>query len=207
MQNYSFELNNKRINGKGFPQAAAEVSAEDLSTLSEKYIEHLNKMSDSAVRVTDKMPINFEHIGLIHQLFPNAKIIHVTRNPMDTCASCFSYFFSGALHFSYNLSDLGFYYRAYERLMKHWKTVLPDNILDVSYENLVQNQETVTREVLEFCDLPWEENCLEFYKTDRSVATASTDQVRKPMYKGSIDKWRRYEKHLGELVTSLEENK
>ena len=207
IQNYCIELHNKRINGKGYPQSTTDVSPDDLSTLAKRYLAHLTRLSGGSDRVTDKMPSNFQYVGLIHQLFPNAKIIHVTRNPMDTCMSCYSYFFGGALHFAYDLSDLGFYYRSYERVMRLWNKVLPDKILNVSYEELVKNQESETRKMLAFCDLPWEENCLSFHKTTRVVATASTDQVREPIHTGAIEKWKRYEKHLGELIASLEENK
>jgi len=206
IQNYCFDLHDQQINNKSFPYCLEDVSPDELLRLANEYQSELNNLSSNSVKVTDKMPNNFQNLGLIYQMFPDAKVIHCVRDPMDTCLSCYFQFFSGAHMYSYDLSNLGFYYRSYERLMNHWKSVLPLQILDVSYENLVKNQEKVTREMLEFCDLDWEDQCLDFHNTERAVATASTDQVRQPIYTGSIDKWRRYEKHLEPLINSLKEN-
>jgi tetratricopeptide (TPR) repeat protein len=203
IQHTCFQLHDMQINGKAFPFCLADVSPEQLLRLARDYQGHLDRLSGGAPRVTDKVPSNHLHLGLIYQLFPKAKVIHVKRDPMDTCVSCYCQFFSGAYPYTYDLDDLGFYYRLYERLMRLWKKVLPSAILDVSYEKLVRDQENMTRKMLDFCDLPWEQSCLEFHKTDRVVATASTDQVRQPMYQGAIGKWRRYESHVEALVEAL----
>jgi len=207
IQDTCFELHDMQINGKDFPFCLADVSPAELRRLAENYLGHLERLSGGAPRVTDKMPSNHLYLGLIYQLFPKAKIIHIQRDPMDTCVSCYCQFFSGAHLYTYDLDDLGFYYRSYERLMRLWNLVLPSAILNMRYEDLVLDQENMTRKILEFCELPWEPACLEFYKTDRVVATASTDQVRQPMYSSAIGKWRRYQSYVGELVEALEKYK
>lgn len=207
IQNYSFDLSELNINNKQYPECMSDVSQDQLDKLAENYMGHLDAISNGEDMVTDKMPINYQNLGLIYQLFPNAKIIHCTRNPLDTCVSCYCQFFSGSYYYTFDLDDVGFAYRAYEKQMRFWKKVLPISVLDVNYEELVQHQEAVTKQVLEYCGLPWAEECLNFYKTSRTVATASVEQVRQPMYVSSINKWRNYEKHIGKLVNSLEENK
>ena len=207
IQNYSFDLSDLGINNKQYPECMSDVSQSQLEKLAEDYIERLEDISNGEDMVTDKMPINYQNLGLIYQLFPNAKIIHCTRDPMDTCVSCYCQFFSGSYYYTFDLDDVGFAYRAYEKQMRFWKKVLPIAILDVSYEELVKNQESVTKQILEYCELSWSEECLNFYKTPRTVATASVEQVRKPMYSTSVHKWRNYEKHVGALINSLEENK
>ncbi|GMQ89076.1 MAG: tetratricopeptide repeat protein [Gammaproteobacteria bacterium] len=203
IQNYCFELHNMQIDGKAFPFCLTDVSPEELLRISKDYQGHLDRLSGGAPRVTDKIPSNHLNLGLIYQLFPRAKVIHTLRDPMDTCVSCYCQFFSGAYQYTYDLDDLGFYYRLYERLMRLWKKVLPLAILDVRYEDLVCDQENMTQKILDFCELPWEQACLEFYKTDRAVATASTDQVRQPMNRDAIGKWRRFEPHVKALAEAL----
>lgn len=204
IQNICFELHEMQINGKAFPFCMTYVSPEELLRLANNYLGHLNRLSDGAPRVTDKIPTNHLYLGLIYQLFPNAKVIHIKRDPMDTCVSCYCQFFSGAYPYTYDLDDLGFYYRSYERLMRLWKKVLPLEVLDVSYEKLVGDQENITHKILDFCELSWDQACLEFHKTNRIVATASTDQVREPMNSGAIGKWRRFENHVDVLADALE---
>jgi hypothetical protein len=140
-------------------------------------------------------------------LFPKARVLHCVRDPLDTCLSCyFQNFHYGhlSLAFSADLRNLGAYYRQYQRLMAHWKAVLEIPILDVPYEALVADQERYTREMLEFCGLPWDENCLRFYDSRRVVSTASYDQVRQPMYQKSVGRWKHYEKYLAPLKEALE---
>ena len=206
IQNYVFELNELRINNKQYPFCMDDVSQAELDRLANDYLDQLNAFSNGEQRVTDKMPMNYQNIGLIYQLFPNAKIINCVRDPLDTCVSCYSQFLSGAYLYSFNLYNLGFVYRVYEKLMAHWKRMLPVEIIDISYEELVHDQEAVTRKILSHCGLDWADECLDFHKTKRSVATASVDQVRRSLYAGSIGKWRNYEKYLDELKISLEEN-
>ena len=147
---------------------------------------------DTYARVTDKMPMNFSHLGLIALLFPSAKVIHCRRNPIDTCTSCFLQGFTKNVAFSFDTTKLAVYYNGYREIMDHWSSVLPSQPLVVDYEKMVDSTEDETRRLLEFCELEWEDDCLEFHQTDRIIQTASYDQVRKPIYKSSVDRWRRY---------------
>jgi hypothetical protein len=137
-------------------------------------------------------------------MLPNAKIIHTRRHPADTCLSCYTKLFNDGQEFSYNLIDLGRYYRAYDELMAHWRAVLaPGEMLELEYESLVSDMEAQTRRLLDYCGLEWDEACLRFHETKRTVATASVMQVRRPVYTSSVQRWRRYEKHLGPLFAAL----
>ena len=157
-----------------------------------------------AQRTIDKMPSIFIYAGLIHLALPNAKIIHLHREPLDTCLSCFSRLFSGDQPFSYDLAELGRYYRRYEELMGHWRHVLPNRaLLDVKYETLVEDFDNQARRLVEFCGLPWDEACLEFHKTNRAVKTASAAQVRQPLYKSSVGRYQNYAPYLGPLRDAL----
>lgn len=153
---------------------------------------------------TDKLPGNYQFIGLIHLMFPNAKIINCLRDPIDACLSCYKKLFLSAVPYSFDLVELGKYYNLYQRLMRHWKTVLPDQILDVEYETLLENPEQELRRALSFCGLDFDPACLEFHKVDRSIATASAIQVRKPLYKDSMQRWKKYESQLTPLLNALE---
>ena len=148
---------------------------------------------------TDKMPANFEHIGLIHLSLPGARIIDVRRNPLDSCIANFRQLFAQGKHQTYDLTELADYYLDYLRLMEHWECCLPGRVLTVHYETLVQDQRTETRRILDYCQLPWDDACLEFHRTARAVNTASSEQVRQPLYQTSIGHWRNYAKHLTEL--------
>jgi hypothetical protein len=138
-------------------------------------------------------------------MLPKAKIIHVKRNPVDTCLSCFTnMFLSKNMSFTYDLAELGEYYRNYARLMAHWRETLPPNsFFEVQYEDIVADQETQSRRLIEYCGLDWDDTCLQFHNNKRRVQTASLSQVRQPMYKSSIERWRSYEKHLGPLLDVL----
>ena len=150
------------------------------------------------------MPGNFHHVGLIATLFPNAKIIHCRRDPRDTCLSIFFGDFFGSHPYSYDLTNLGRYYRQYERLMAHWHDVLPGRILDVKYEDLVDQQEEWSRRMVTFCGLNWEPGCLDFHKMSRNVRTRSNAQVRQPIYRSSMERWRPYAAQLEPLFAALE---
>jgi hypothetical protein len=141
---------------------------------------------------------------LIHLILPNAKIINARRHPLDSCMGSYKQLFFKGQAFTYDLVELGEYYLEYQRMMDHWHAALPDKVLDVHYEDMVDDQETQTRRLLEYCGLPWEEACLTFYETERAVNTASSEQVRQPIYSGSINSWRRFEAHLGPLIEVLE---
>jgi tetratricopeptide (TPR) repeat protein len=169
--------------------------------LAETYLRTLETRSGDALRIVDKAPVNSDYLGAIHSVFPNARIIYMRRDPIDTCLSCYFQHFSVALNFTTDLSNLAHYFHEHERLMAHWRAVLPPgSILDVPYEELVGDQEAWTRKILDFLGLEWDERCLDFHKTKRQVVTASTWQVRQKMYKNSVHRWRHYEKSIGPLL-------
>ncbi len=150
--------------------------------------------------------ITFSGLALIRTILPNARIIHCVRNPIDTCVSCYSKLFTAGQHFSYDLAELGRYYRRYSDLMAHWRSVLPaDAMLDVAYEDVVDDLEGQARRLIDYCGLEWDDRCLSFHKTRRIVKTASAVQVRKPLFRTSLERWRRYEAHLGPLLHALGE--
>lgn len=190
-----------------YPHDIAEFEPAPLAALGADYLEALQRgQPAAAVRITDKLLENFANIGLIHILFPNAAIIHCRRDPMDSCLSSFTQMFAAAQHLAYtnDLADLGFYYRQYQRLMAHWREVLPGRMFEVEYEQMVQDQEGMSRRLIGHLGLEWDDACLDFHKTARSVRTASVGQVRKPVYASSVGGWRKYEKHLGPLREALE---
>ncbi|MBE9556053.1 MAG: sulfotransferase [Proteobacteria bacterium] len=175
----------------GYPLAPAPKAI--LKDISAAYLAYIKNLGAAADRITDKMPTNFRSLGLIAQLFPNARIIHVRRDPMDTCFSCYMQNFQGSGNtFIYSLDWLGHYYELYLRLMEHWRAVLPTPMLEVDYEALVADQEGESRRLVEFLDLEWDESCLDFHNAERAVVTASFTQVRQPIYHSSIGQWRRF---------------
>ncbi|MDE2482443.1 MAG: sulfotransferase [bacterium] len=173
------------------------------AALAHRYEVALRRLSPTAARITDKMPGNFIHVGLIRMIFPRARIIHVRRDPLDACWSCFSTRFTEApMIWSSDLGTLGRYYRAYAGLMSHWRSVLPaESMLEVRYEEIVADFEAQARRIIAYCGLPWDERCLEFHKTERSVRTASLSQVRRPLYASSVRASRAY----GNLLDPLRE--
>ena len=186
-----------------FLEALSALEPDNWTRLGESYLQALHMVAPDARRITDKMPANFLYLGFIHLALPEAKIVHCVRNPVDTCLSCFKADFVSPQPFAYDLAELGLCFRDYRRLMDHWHAALPGKILDIGYEDLVANQERETRRLLEYCGLAWEDACLSFHATERPVLTASNAQVRKPLYRDSIDRWRRYEPHLGPLLDAL----
>jgi tetratricopeptide (TPR) repeat protein len=190
--------------GAAFPEAVPGLSREDLRQIGEQYVQAVTRLAPSAERITDKMPGNFSLAGLIHLALPNARIIHACRDARDTAFSSFSLLFSGTLEFTYDLAELGRYYRAYLKLMAHWREVLPEGImLEVQYEDVVGDLESQARRIIAHCGLEWDDACLSFYKTERSVRTASATQVRQPIYHSSIGRWRLHEEELGPLLREL----
>lgn len=185
----------------GSDTAAAEAALREVGT---RYVDQIRALAPDALRITDKMPANFRLAGLIHLALPNARIIHARRNPIDTCISCFGRAFTGDQPFTYDLAELGRYYRAYDALMAHWRRVLPEStFLDVSYEDVVDDLEGQARRIVAHCGLEWDESCLQFHRTERLVRTASATQVRQPIYKTSIGRWRAYGDLLRPLLTAL----
>ncbi|NPU12907.1 tetratricopeptide repeat protein [Bradyrhizobium sp. 83002] len=187
-----------------YPDLVALLPPEEMTRLGQDYTTRVRPLAPTAERIVDKMPLNFLFVGLIHAAFPRARIINTRRDPLDNCVSCYQLLFTGAQPFAYDLTELGQYYRGYEGVMEHWHKVLPPGILmDVQYEDLVDDLEGVSRRVLDHCGLDWEDACLDFHRTERTVRTASLMQVREPIYRRSIGSWRRYEKHLGPLCEAL----
>jgi hypothetical protein len=169
--------------------------------LAAEYLRLLTDTCGGAPHVVDKAPVNAEYLGLIHSVFPRARVIYMRRNPIDTCLSCYFQHLSPALSYTMDLSDLAHYCRTHHQLMAHWRSVLPQQtVLDVPYEGLVIDQEGWTRKILDFIGLPWHDRCLQFHRTQRTVTTASTVQVRQRIYTSSVERWRNYEPFLGPLL-------
>lgn len=191
--------------GRGYPAGAWDLTAKAAKALAGDYLAALEAIDSESARVTDKLPQNFLNLGLVALILPQATIIHCRRDPVDTCLSCYFTKFLHDLKFTHRLEDLGAYFIAYRRLMAHWHKALPIPILDVDYEDLVANQEKVSRRLISHCGLEWDDRCLQFHETERPVQTASVWQVRQPMYRSSIERWRRYEPFLEPLRRALDE--
>jgi tetratricopeptide (TPR) repeat protein len=185
-----------------FKELLTSLQAKDYYEFGSAYLHCLESLGLPEPRVVDKMPANFQFLGFIRLAFPNAAIIHVARDPLDTCLSCFATNFAVGHDHTYDLGEMGRYYRGYQRLMGHWRATLSD-ILDVHYEDLISDAEGQVRRVLSHCGLEWDARCLEFHKSKRAVLTASAAQVRQPIYSKSIGRWRRFEKHLAPLISEL----
>jgi len=187
-----------------YPEVLAEMTAEQFRELGESYLEttKIQRTTDTPFFI-DKMPNNFRHVGLIHLILPNSRIIDARRHPMGGCFSGFKQLFAHGQTFTYGLEDIGKYYRDYVRLMDHWDAVLPGRVHRVQYEEMVSDTENQIRALLNYCGLEFEEQCLRFYETERAVRTPSSEQVRKPIYKESMEQWRHYEAHLGPLKEAL----
>jgi len=194
----------KRLNSKKpYPACLSDATTEALDRIAGEYLDHLQAYAPDARRIVDKMPHNFEVLGLIDRLFPGARVLHCRRNPIDTCLSIYFKHFNAFHPYASDLKSLGLYYRQYERLMEYWKQTVAIPILEVQYEEVVANQEEMSRRIIEFVGLEWDEHCLDFHKLERTVNTPSYDQVRKPIYTKSVERWRRYEDHLGPLLEAL----
>jgi Flp pilus assembly protein TadD len=191
-----------------FPDGVPGIGAAQLQGVATRYLELLGTTASGkrASRIVDKMPANGYLIGLIHLAFPQAKLIHAVRDPRDTCISAFFQNFEAAQRHNHDLSELGRYWRAYEGLMAHWRDILPEGtILRVSYEDLVDDCDGQTRRLLAHCGLPWDDACLAFHETEQFVLTASAAQVRQPLYRTSVGRWKAYARHLGPLLDALAE--
>jgi hypothetical protein len=187
-----------------YPQIAVKMNQAHYKIVTEGYLSTLKGYSPTAARVTDKLLTNYYFVGILHVMFPNAKFIHTKRNPVDTCWSAYTKLFKDDMPHSYDFGELGRYYKKYEELMAHWDAVLPTGLIKtIVYEDVVDNLESCARELIEFLNLPWEPACLSFHESDRPVKTASVTQVRKPVYRTSIEKWRRYGDRMQPLVDAL----
>ena len=195
-------------NGSGhesnYPAAVATLTRADFEALGSRYLERTAVVRSGAPYFIDKMPNNFAHVGLIHLILPNAKILDARRHPMACCFSVFKQLFAQGQAFSYSLDEIGRYYRDYVGLMSHWDSVLPGRVFRIEYEAVVEDTEKQVRRMLDYCGLEFERGCLEFYRTERTIRTASSEQVRQPIYRSAVDQWRYYEAHLGPLKQSLE---
>lgn len=194
--------------GSGEPPTPEQMLAagrQQLREIGRRYAGALAESARGATRATDKMPANFRFAGLLRIALPNARMIHACRDPLDTCLSCYAQYFGDEQHWAYDLGEIGRYYRGYAALMEHWRAVLPPGtILDVRYEDVVADLEGQARRIIDYCGLPWDKRCLSFHETDRPVRTASATQVRQPIYKSAIGRWRVYEEHLGPLLGALD---
>jgi len=186
-----------------YPAVLEQMSAADYRRLGEKYLSDTRVYRTGRARFIDKMPNNFRHLGLIHLMLPNAKIIDARREPMACCFGNLKQLFASGQEFAYSIEDIARYYRTYLELMSHWNAVLPGRVLRVQHEDLVDDLEGHVRRLLEYCELKFEPACIEFHKTERSVRTASSEQVRQPIYREGLDQWRHYEPWLGPLRAAL----
>ncbi len=195
------KLNPER--NKNLYEVLKSLTEKNISDVGKMYLDTIEKISNKKDYFTNKMPGNFINIGLIKLCLPNAKIIHCKRNAVDTCLSCYKTYFTEGNTFTYSLSDLGDYYNFYKKQMKYYKEVFNQEILDIEYENIVSNIENETKKVLNFLNIDFEKSCLEFYKNKRLIHSASVTQVRKPIYKSSINSWNNYKKYLNPLTEKL----
>jgi len=200
----------RRLSGKKkydeqslYPQVLADLKPEQLCELGEEYLDRTRIHRTGTPYFIDKMPNNFSHIGMIQLILPNAKIIDARRLPLACCFSGFKQLFASGQNFTYSLEEIGRYYRDYVGLMGHWEKVLPGRVLRMNYEDVVTDIETEVHRLLDYCALPFEPGCLEFHKTERSVRTASSEQVRQPLYGGAVEQWRNFEPWLGPLGKAL----
>lgn len=201
----AMSLNRNRADGVNYPEAVRELEAAHLTALGEDYINYAQlHRTEGKPFFIDKMPNNFPTIGFLNLILPQAKIIDARRHPLDACVGNFRQHYAKGQTFSYDLTDLGEYCLQYLRMMDHWQQALPGRILTVQYEEMVTDFENQARRLLDHCELPWEEACGRFYETERPVRTASSEQVRQPIYTGALNFWRNYERHLDELIEIVE---
>jgi len=188
---------------KSFPESLEHFNLQQWVAIGQGYLESTQKYRTDRAFFVDKNPNNFTFIGALKLALPNAKIINARRHPLDSCYGSYKQLFASGQSFSYDLVELGEYYLQYQNLMEYWHQVLPNFILDVHYENVVNDLETEVERILDFCGLPFEEHCLRFHETERAVKTASSEQVRQPLYSSSVNLWRNYENNLGDLIEIL----
>lgn len=192
-----------RADGLAYPAAIRQLSGTELRDLGAQYLERTRPYRQGAPRFTDKMPNNFAHIGLLALILPNARIVNVRRHPLDSCLSSYKQLFASGQAFSYDLRDLGEYYLEYKRLMDHWHAVLPGHVFDLQYEDLVTDFDAQLPRLLDYCGLSWDEQCLRFHESRRAVRSASSEQVRQPLNRAGLHRWRDYERHLQPLIDIL----
>jgi len=195
----------QREDRKSYPVVVPLLDDDEFAKLGEEYLRRTKRHRETELpRFTDKLPNNFSHVGFLSLILPNAKVINAKRHPLDSCLGSFKQMFARGQPFTYDQFELAEFYMEYQRLMDHWHEVLPGTLLDVQYEDVVDDLETQVRRILEHCGLPWNDACLRFFENERAVKTASSEQVRKPIYASSKHLWRRYEQHLGPMIDVLE---
>jgi len=203
MEEIMRRIHSEGRHNKHYYEVLSKMKDADSRQVAGVYLATLRRYSNSALRVVDKMPHNYEALGLITMLFPNARVIYCKRDAMDNCISCFMHHFSEFHGYNSNLEKLGLYYRQHVRLMDHWKSVLPIDILESRYEDLIADQEAMSRRLIDHIGLEWDDVCLQFHEQERSVKTFSRWQVRQPIYTTSVKRWKRYDKHLEPLKLAL----
>ena len=206
----AYSIGRYRTDQKGYPETVRDLRGRDLKAYGRQYLEEAATFrGTNKPFFTDKLPNNFSHVGLISLILPNAKIINARRHPFDSCLGGYKQLFGKGQNFTYDMVELAAYYRQYHETMKHWHRVLPGKVLDVHYEETVTDLESQVRRILEHCGLPFEEACVRFHENTRAVKTASSEQVRRPIYTDALGYWRRYERYLDtwqqELGDILEE--
>jgi len=197
------DLMGRDPDGARYPAALAEMTAEDFHRLGEKYLADTRVYRTGKPFFIDKMPNNFRHVGLIHLMLPHAKIIDARREPMACCFSNFKQLFANGQEFTYSIEDISRYYRTYLELMRHWDHALPGRVLRVHHEDVVDDLEGSVRRMLDYCGLAFEPACVAFHKTQRSVRTPSSEQVRQPIFRDSLEQWKKYEPWLGDFKSAL----
>jgi tetratricopeptide (TPR) repeat protein len=205
----NLEVTSKAVSNRSdqpvrYPEYISALDPVSLRRMGQSYLAHLPAAAEGKIRIADKMPDNFLRIGLIRLILPNAKIIHSVRDPIDTCVSCYSKLFTHGINFSYDMAELGRYYRCYSELMAHWHSVLPPGaLLDVAYEDVVDDLEGQARRLIDYCGLPWDDRCINFHENKRPVKTASSVQVRRPLFRSSLQRWRKYAGGVAPLLDAL----
>ena len=203
-------LATKRLQGNNgdknnYPERIQFIKNDEILSDAEIYLGKIQDLKqDGILHVTDKMTSNYLYLGYIFIMSPNAKIIYCDRNPLDACLSMFFQNFESSVQFSFSLENLGHWYKEYLHLMQHWKSLFRNKIFDIKYEDIVNETEIASRKMIDYCELEWDEKCLEFYKTKRNINTASQWQVRQPIYNSSLNKWKRYDQHIGVLKEILD---
>ena len=192
-----------KTKGRMFPGGILQMSDDEITQLGRTYIDRTQRHRGDVPFFTDKMPNNFAHVGLLQAIIPNAKIIDARRHPLDSCVGAYKQHFAKGQTFTYDMFELGEFYLEYDQLMRHWHEMLPGKVLRVQYEDVVADLETQVRRILDYCELPFEQACVDFHETKRSVRTASSEQVRQPIYSQSLNTWQRFDRHIEPLKEIL----
>ena len=186
-----------------YPNCVDSLDRPQASTITANYLGLLRRHSNTACKITDKLPGNYAHVGFFKGLFPNGKVISCRRDPVDVVLSIYFQYFTDGHDYAWDLADIARQYAQYERLMEHWLKLFPDSILEIHYEKTVNEFESTARTLIEFCGLNWDDACLKFYETKRDIKTASNWQVRQPIYDRSLARWKHYQQHLGPLIAAM----